>query len=196
MYKIYGSVTSRAFRILWALEEVGAKYQFILAKPRSEAVTSIYPAGKVPVMEMDGQIITDSTAMMTYIADKHGALTYPAGTIERAQQDAVMHAILDEIDAVLWTAARYSFILPEEERMPAIKDPLKREYERSIGRLADRFQGPFLMGEMMTVPDILLTHCCNWAVSAKFPKPPEQLVPYLSAMRDRPAFKAVHALAE
>jgi glutathione S-transferase len=29
--------------------------------------------------------------------------------------------------------------------------------------------GPFLMGETMTIPDILLAHCGIWAIGAKFP---------------------------
>ena len=40
---------------------------------------------------------------------------------QRAKQDALLHRVNDEIDAVLWTAARHSFILPEAERVPAVK---------------------------------------------------------------------------
>ena len=195
MYKVVGNVASRAFRVLWALEEVGARYEFQPAKPRAPEVVALNPSGKIPVLLDGDAVLTDSTAIMTYIADKHGALTYPAGTVERAQQDALTHTILDELDAVLWTAARHSFILPEEERVPEVKPSLQAEYARSLARLTDRIEGPFAMGDMMTVPDILLTHCCNWAVSAKFPEPPKELTSYLSAMRARPAFKQVRALA-
>lgn len=196
MYHVIGTVTSRAFRILWALEELGAAYELQTAKPRSEAVSALNPSGKIPILIDGDAVLTDSTAMTTYVADKHGALTYLAGTPDRARQDAMTHAILDELDAVLWTAARHRFILPEDQRVPEIKDSLKLEYEANLARLAQRVEGPFIMGDMMTVPDILLTHCCNWAISAKFPEPPEPLKDYLSAMRARPAFKRVRALAQ
>jgi glutathione S-transferase len=132
---------------------------------------------------------------MTYLADKHGALTHPAGSIARAQQDAMTFRILDEIDAVLLMAARHSFLLPPDMRHPEIKETLRVEYAQSLAALAEDLHGPFLAGEMLTVPDILLTHCCNWAVSAKFPGPPAALTGYLAAMRARPAFKHVRALA-
>lgn len=140
-------------------------------------------------------MLTDSVAIMTYLADKHGALTHAPGSIARAKQDALTFRIIDELDAVLWMAARHSFILPPEMRHPEIKDTLRVEYAQNIASIAEGFEGPFLTGEMMTIPDILLTHCCNWAVSAKFPAPPEQIESYLSALRARPAFKTVRALA-
>ena len=135
-------------------------------------------------------VLTDSTAILTYLADKHGALTFPAGTIKRARQDGHTHFILDEMDALLWTAARHTFILPEEKRVEAVKDSLKWEYGRSLERLEARLgDGPFLMGETVTVPDLIAAHCIGWAASAKFPAPSAKLQAYANDMRARPAFK-------
>lgn len=196
MYTVIGGVSSRTFRVLWMLEELGATYEHIPARPRSEEVRAHNPSGKIPVLIDDGQALTDSTAILTYLADKHGALTYPAGSLDRARQDGITFTILDELDAVLWTAARHSFVLPEDQRVPAVKDSLKAEYASNSARLAERIAGPFFMGEMMTIPDIIMTHCCNWAISAKFPAPDERLARYLSNMRARPAFGRARALGE
>lgn len=194
MYTVIGGVASRAFRVLWMLEELGAAYEHQPAQPRSEAVLAYNPSGKIPVLIDDGHALTDSSAILTYLADKHQALTHAPGTIERARQDAFTFAVLDDIDSVLWTAARHSFILPEEERVPEVKDSLKKEYSRNIARLMDRMSGPFLMGEMMTVPDIILTHCGNWAISANFPDPEQRFEDYLANMRARPAYGRTRAL--
>ncbi len=196
MYKVYGKVFSRAMRVLWMLEEIGEPYEFIDAAPRSDVVLALNPSGKVPVFQIDGATLTDSTAIMTYLADKHGKLTYPAGTLERARQDALTHCVLDEIDAVLWTAARHSFILPEERRVPEVKDSLIWEFTQNLERLEDRFTGPFLMGDKMTIADIILVHCLNWAFSAKFPIESEKLLAYAKQMRGRDAFKRALALNE
>ena len=196
MYTVIGGVQSRAFRVLWLLEELGARYTHQPAPPRSDAVRARNPSGKIPVLGEGESVLTDSVAIMTYLADKHGALTHAAGTLARAKQDALTFRILDEMDALLWTAARHSFILPAEERHPDIKASLRIEYARNVTRLAEELQGPYVAGDMLTVPDILLTHCCNWAISAKFPDPPEALQAYLSAQRARPAFKAVRALGQ
>ena len=189
-YTVIGNVKSRALRVLWTLEELGLDYDHVDAGPRSEEVTRISPAGKVPVLVADGVPITDSVAIMTFLADRHGALTFPAGSIDRARQDSLTQMILDEIDAVLWTAARHSFILPEELRVASIKDSLKWEFAKSekalVARMAE--DGPFLMGETMTIADILLAHCGGWAIAAKFPISEPRLRDHIAMMRDRPAF--------
>lgn len=194
MYTVIGTVKSRTLRVLWMLEELGQPYDHVAAPPRSEGVTSISPAGKVPVLVVDGTPITDSTAIIQYLADHHAALTHPAGTLDRARQDSLTQFLLDEFDAALWMAARHSFILPPELRQSAIKDSLKWEFERSqralVARMAD---GPFLMGDVMTVPDIILAHCMGWAQGAGFPVVEQRLTDYASAMRARPAFQRAAA---
>ncbi|MBF9059614.1 glutathione S-transferase [Rhodobacterales bacterium HKCCSP123] len=189
-YTVIGNVKSRALRVLWTLEELGLDYEHVDAGPRSDEVTRISPAGKVPVLVVDGVPITDSVAIMTFLADRHGALTFPAGTIDRARQDSLTQMILDEIDAVLWTAARHSFVLPEELRVEGIKDSLKWEFAKSETALVRRMaeDGPFLMGETMTIADILLAHCGGWAIAAKFPISEPRLRDHIAMMRDRPAF--------
>jgi glutathione S-transferase len=188
-YQVIGSVKSRTLRVLWMLEELGVPYSHVPAAPRSEEVTRFSPAGKVPVLVADGVPISDSVAIMTFLADRHGALTHDPGTIDRARQDSLTQAIVDEFDAALWMAARHSFVLPEERRVPQVKDSLRWEFERSqeafLPRMAE--DGPFLMGARMTIPDILLAHCMGWAVAAKFPVT-EPFRDHARRMRDRPAF--------
>ncbi len=189
MYEVIGSPTSRAFRVIWMLEELGVPYTLSPEQPQSDRAREVNPSGKVPVLIEGDQHIIDSTAILTYLADKHGALTFPAGTIERAQQDSMTHLILDEIDAVLWTAARHSFILPKDKRVAEVKPSLKWEYARNLTTVMDRMKGPYLMGEVMTVPDIILTHCATWAKFAGFPTDNEAFVSYIRATRARPAFQ-------
>lgn len=191
MYTVIGGVRSRTLRVLWMLEELGLAYIHKPSAPRSDEVTTLYPAGKIPVLIANGTPLTDSTAILTYLADHHGALTFPAGTIERARQDGHTQFILDELDALLWTASRHSFVLPEEMRIGAIKDSLKWEYQNSLDRLESRLgDSDYLMGDVMTVPDLIAAHCAGWAVSAKFPEPGAALAAYFDRLRDRPAFKA------
>lgn len=188
-YKIIGSSQSRTFRVLWMLEELGLPYEHLPAAPRSTEVMAVNPSGKIPVL-MDGdQPLTDSTAILQYLADRHGRFTHPAGTLARAQQDSMTQFLLDEFDAALWMAARHSFVLPEELRHAAIKDSLRWELARSQKVLVAKMKdGPFVAGAEMTVPDIILAHCGMWAEIAKFPIVEPQLKSYLKQMRNRPAF--------
>ncbi|MCH8467189.1 MAG: glutathione S-transferase family protein [Roseinatronobacter sp.] len=192
MYTVIGKANSRATRVLWMLEELGQGYTHVPAAPQSQGVVSFNPAGKVPVLIEDGTPITDSTAIIQYLADKHGALTFPAGTLDRARQDSLTQFLLDEFDSALWMAARHSFILPQELRQSAIKESLVWEFTNSQKTLVHRLgDGPFLMGAQMTVPDIILTHCGIWARVAKFAVTEAKLGAYLERMTARPALARV-----
>ena len=194
MYKVIGSRASRGLRVLWMLEELGQPYEHVPAKPRSDEALAANPSGKIPALEVDGETITDSVAIMTYLADRHGALTYGAGTLERARQDALTLMILDEVEALIWMAARHSFVLPEEQRIPEVKKSLKWEYEQVLPRLEAALTGPFLTGEMMTISDMLLAHCLSWAERAGFAEAPAKLADLRARMEARDAFQRVLAM--
>ena len=195
MYDVYGSLDTRTFRVLWLLEELGVPYTRVIAAPRSAEARAVNPAGKVPVLVADGVTLTDSVAIMTFLADRHAAFTHPCGTTDRARQDGFTQFLNDEFDAVLWTAARHSFVLPKDKRVPAVKEPLKWEFALSVIELMRRMgDGPFLMGERMTVPDILAAHCGAWAFAAKFPLTDAGFNAYLERMRSRDAYRRVKAL--
>lgn len=195
MYRVIGSVRSRALRVLWLLEELDLPFEHLPGLPHADSVAALDPGGRTPVLLEDGVPILDSTAALHYLADKHGRFTHPAGTLARARQDSLTQFLLDEFDATLWMAARHSFVLPRELRRAAMKGTLKWEFERGqkalIARMAD---GPFLMGAEMTVPDIILTHCGIWAEVAGFEITQPPLVAYLDRMRARPAFQRAGAL--
>ncbi len=194
MYKVMGTRDTRAFRVMWMLEELDLPYEVVHAAPQSDGVVALNPSGKVPVLIADGTPITDSTAIIQYLADRHGRLTHPAGTLERARQDSLTQFLLDEYDAVLWTAARHTFVLPAELRVSAIKDILRWEFQRSQEILKQRAgNGPFLMGAMFTVPDIILTHCLSWGMAAHFPIKDCWLGGYWDIIRERPAYKRAAA---
>ena len=195
MYTIIGTAKSRSFRVLWMLEELGQAYRHVPANPHGEGVVEFNPAGKVPVLIDDGTPITDSTAILTYLADRHGRFTHPAGTLDRARQDSLTQFLLDEFDAALWLAARHSFVLPEEMRLGAIRNTLRWEFERSQKTLIHRIgEADFAMGEKMTVPDFILAHCLTWALSARFTVVEPRLTAFLDRMRHRPAFARAAAL--
>ncbi|MBB3994329.1 glutathione S-transferase [Sulfitobacter undariae] len=193
MYTVIGSVKSRAFRVMWMLEELGQSYEVNPAAPRSEEARKFNPSGKIPALLDGKEILTDSVAIMQYLADKHGALTAAAGTAARARQDAMLFWLIDEFDAILWAAAKHSFVFPEDQRVPVIKDSLKAEFGRSATQLANRLDGPFLMGDAITVPDLLAVHCINWSIGAGFDPVDARLGEWAASLRKRDSFKAARA---
>ena len=190
MYKVIGNSRNRTMRVYWALEEMGLEYEMVLVSPGSKEVREINPSGKVPCLIVEGQTIFDSVAIIQYLADKHGQLTFSAGTIERAQQDSFTQFCCDEVDGTLWMAAKNSFAHPEEHRVPAIKPTAKYEFAKAMKTLEARLgDNEFVMGNTFTIPDLLLGHCSNWAKGAKFDIPEGKVAEYFKRVTNRPAYQ-------
>jgi len=192
MYTLIGHPQSRAMRVIWALEEMGLEYQLEPELPRSERVRDLNGTGKIPVLIADGVAIADSVAILTFLADRHGQLTHPAGSLARARQDAALNYVVAELDAALWLYAKHSFALPEALRVPAVKDTARAEFDMAMTHLAlMRGAGPYLCGETFTIADIVLSHCAGWALSRKFALPEGEMGAYLKDLRKRPAMGRV-----
>ena len=191
MYTVYGTPRSRAMRVLWMLEELGEPYDLVPALPQSAEIRAVNPEGKVPALVVDGETLTDSVAIIQYLADRHGKFTAPAGTIARAKQDGFTQFCVDEIEGALWTAGKHSFALPENLRVPQVKETARAEFDRAMGtlerRLGDR---EFVTDLGFTVPDLLLGHCAGWAMAAKFALPGGAVGAYFERLRARPALAA------
>jgi len=195
MYRLVGSPKTRAFRPLWILEELGLEYELTPEYPQGEETRALNPTGKVPVLLVDQDAIIDSVAITQFLADKHGQFTFKAGTIERAQQDSLLHFINDEIDACLWCAARNTMFLPKDKQVPEIKETLKWEFTRSIKALEKRLgDNTYLMGDEFTVPDIVLAHCCGWARNAGFDLGDGPIRDYVRRVIARPGYKSAHEI--
>ncbi len=195
MLKVIGHPRSRALRVIWLLEELGEPYEVDPLPPRADGLAEFNPDLKVPVLVEDGVALTESVAICTYLADKHGRHTFPAGTLKRAQQDSFTQFAVDVLEGALWTAGKNSFVLPEDIRVPDIKTACRYEFARGLETLERRLgEGPYVMGETFTVPDIIIGHCSGWAVAAKFDLPKDgPLKSYFKRLQDRPAYQAMKA---
>ena len=189
MYTVLGSTKNRTLRVIWTLEELGVAYDQVVGDPGSAEVKALNPTGKVPALIVEAEVLPDSVAIMTFLSDRHNALTFPAGSVERLRMDGHIQFLLEEFDNLLWVAAKNSFINPVDHRTPEVKPVLKWEFERSLQRLEERLLGEFLMGDAFTIADILAVHCLNWAFTAKFPDASEALKAYAKRCRGRDAYK-------
>jgi glutathione S-transferase len=197
MYKVIGSPKTRAFRVMWMLEELGQPYAIDPLPPRDKALLAINPSLKVPVLQDGGNSIIDSVAICQYLADKHGLMTFKAGTIDRAHQDSFTQFSVDDVESCLWVAAKHTFALPEEYRVPDVKRACKFDFDRAMAALSARLgDRSYVMGDTFTVPDLLLGHCAGWAASMGWAPTQENVAAYFKRVRERPAFLKATAARE
>lgn len=193
-YTVIGSPKTRAFRVMWMLDELGQAYTVNPLPPRDASLSAFNPSLKIPVL-MDGDAaIIDSVAICQYLADKHNKMTFAAGTIDRAHQDSFTQFTVDEVEGALWMASKHTFALPTELRVPDVKRACEFEFNRAIRTLEERLgSNAYVMGETFTVPDLLLGHCGGWASRLAWTIPDGPVADYMARVRARAAFAAATA---
>lgn len=193
MYTVIGYGGTRAFRVLWMLEELGILYAHERVMPFTDHAQTRTPGGRLPALELsDGQILLDSIAIITFLADRHEALTFPPGTVERARQDELLQLVMDSIDHPLmyWTLA-------VQRRGEPVSDDVKQWCGRRVvmgmhrigEMLADNDDEPWLTGRAFTIADIVLGHCLHWADRYGLSPSHPRLLRHFSAVELRPAYR-------
>ena len=199
MMKLFAFPQTRATRALWALEEVGADYEYIKVdlfkgEGNRPAYLEINPAGKVPTLLDDDLVITESAAICTYLGEKFpdAGLVPVAGSPQRAHYLQWCCFVIGELEQPLWTIAKHRFALPKERRVPAVIDTAIWEFSAvakvlAIG-LGDK---PFILGERFTAADILIAHTLRWATAYGLPLNSARLEAYAERLLARPAMARV-----
>jgi glutathione S-transferase len=164
---LYGAGTSRSARCRWALAEAEIEFELI-ERPglaRSDELRKFHPLAKLPVAVFDGQVLFESAAICTYIADHAntpGLITAP-GTWGRAMHDQWVSYCLTEMEAWLWNTAVNSFALPEAERITAGFEQNIEMFKRSlVGMEAHLAVHDFFVEDRFTVTDIICGWTLNW----------------------------------
>ncbi len=199
MLTVYGCANTRSSRVLWALEEAGAEYEYVAIDLRAGAgwkpeYLALNPSGKVPTLVDGGLVLTESAAICTYIGDRFPAsrLTPPVGSPERAHYDQWCYFALSELEQPLWTLAKHLFALPERRRVPAVLDTARWEFAVAAKILALGLgQREFIVGDHFTAADILMAHTLTWASAFKLPLEHDHLVTYTERLLARPAWARV-----
>ncbi|WP_303720206.1 glutathione S-transferase family protein [Malonomonas rubra] len=175
MYDLYGMPMTRATRVVWALEEIGAEYRYHLVnlmKGEGQApdFLRLNPFGKVPVLVDGDLVLSESAAICTYLGDQYPEteLVPPVGTAERARYDQWCYFVLTELEQPLWTIHKHRFVFPEEKKVSQILPVAAWEFQRALAVL-DKGLGEqeYLVNNSFTMADILAAHTLRWARAAK-----------------------------
>lgn len=195
MYTVIGYGGTRAFRVLWMLEELGLPYEHERLMPFTDAARARTPGGRVPALELaEGRMLVDSTAILTFLADRHDGLTFPAGSVERARQDAVMFRVLECLDEPLmhWTLMMHR---QGDPIAGAVRDWLHRRIGSGMDSVGNVLEdGPWAMGDVFTIADIVLGHCLRWAERYEQQVRHPRLRAHLDQVERRSAYRTADAL--
>ena len=160
MLTLYGSMASRAHRVVWMLRELGVPYEHVPTafqdgSTRQPAFLAINPNGRVPALDDDGLRLFESMAINLYLAKKHGGPLAPADLREDALATQWSFWVVTEVEKPLLLASANRRLFAEgsrnEEEGQMALGKLDRPFKVLDARLQHR---PHLLGERFTVADL------------------------------------------
>ena len=186
-----------------ALEEAGAAYEarrldFASAEQTKPEYLKINPKGRVPALVTERGVLTETPAILAYIAQ-----TWPAAGLAPLDDPfafAAMQAFMSYLCSTVHVAHAHRVRGYRWADDPAAMEAMRRKVPQTVGACFDMieramFAGPWVMGERYTVADPYLFTLATWLEGdgvdpTAFPR----ILDHRNRMAERPAVK--RALAQ
>lgn len=199
MLKVYGFArvnkgahgNTRDLRVLWALEEMGTPYQIVGMDHPSHDLDSpefraLNPFGQIPVIDDDGVVVSESGAILLYLARKSGKLIPhdPAGAAQVLRWSFTALTTIEVPVLSLW----FVNLSGGKGSKPsqALHGWAEMRLKQLDGWLSKR---RFVAAEDFSVADILMTHVLDTVVDKDMLKQYPNLLAYRGRCTERAAWK-------
>jgi glutathione S-transferase len=198
---LYGSQSTASLVVHWLLIELGIEHElhqldFDKGEQKSPQYLAINPAGRVPTLVIDGQVLTESAAIAMHLAD-----LYPQADLAPAPGTGARGDYYRWMCFCVYTLmpAYRSWFYPSEPAGPGHEEAARAQarvaLETAWQQVADHLQqgGPYALGEQLTAVDFVLTMLMRW--SRNMPRPVDSwpvLAAYVRRMKDRPSLAEVY----
>ena len=191
--KLFEFAPTRSIRVRWTLQEMEIDFEpvtvnLLAGEQHSPAFLKVNPAGKLPAL-VDGEVVlTESVAIVLYLADKYSDKGFaPRDLRERAQLNRWMLFAATELEQPLWRIARHTFLYPESRRLPDDVTLAREDFKAMAAVLEEHMKGrQFVVGTTVSVADFVLAYTLDWANEVglldSFPRQRE----YMDTMYARP----------
>lgn len=199
---------SRSLRILWMMEELGLAYELRTWQRDSDfraphEARAVHPLGLFPMVEVDGQVLAESGAVLEFFAQREGKLrpSTPQGTVQYcffmhyAEASAMPPLLVQLVVDRIRSAPMPLLARPVAKQ---IADRVERAYcdpaiDLHFGFIDEALgQRPFFAGDELTMADIQMYYPVEAGV-ARGRQQRAHLEAWLSRVRERPAFQRAQA---
>lgn len=200
MLKFYFAAQTCALASHLALEEAGADYQamrvdFSKNEQRSADYLKINPKGRVPALVTDRGILTETPAILFYIAQTHpkadlAPLDDPFAVGKIQAFNSYLCSTVHVAHAHRPRAYRWA---DDEAAQAAMKRKVPQNVTECFNLIeTEMFAGPFVMGDKFSIADPYLFTIATWLEDDDvdpmlFPK----VLAHRNRMAERPAFRKV-----
>jgi glutathione S-transferase len=199
---LYGAPGTASLCVRWMLIELGLPYEFVpldFAKKEQHAPAylKINPSGHVPALAIDGDVTTETAALLMLLAERHPERGFaPAiGAADRALYLQWMIILAN----TLMPAFRLYFYA-DEGAGPDNTEATKAQAALRIATVFARIDGLladgrlYLLGKRMSAADFLLGMLCRWSRNmARTALDWPHLKAYVERLRAMPSYRETHA---
>jgi len=163
MLKIYGAdLSAPANKVRFAANAMGLEYEYEQVNIRegqnkTEEYLKMHPAGKIPVINDDGFVLFESSAICRYLARKHHSELYPTDIKEMAEVDQWLDFVAIHVNGalgrVLFNRVFFQFAKVEKDER-SLEDGLKF-LNRFLPVIENQLKtNRYLAGDKITLADI------------------------------------------
>jgi glutathione S-transferase len=195
---LWGAGTSRTIRAHWALHELDLPYERRPIQPRTgETATSEFTAlsarQKIPLLQDNGLVITESAAIVAYLSDAYGQphnRLIPTDIRERAQCLEWCFFVISELDATsLYVMRRHGDLRHIYGDAPIANESAAEYFQKQM-RTVERALADgrsHALGDQFSAADIMLSTCITWALRYNVPVA-DSAIAYNAGITSRPAY--------
>ena len=171
------------------LEETGAAYQvqpILLAKGEhtTDAYLKINPRGKVPALGVDGKVLTENVAILTYLANRFPeARLLPTESFEMARGISTMAWLSNTVHPSFTHFNRPERFAADEAAHATVKETGRKSFWANCQEIDALLKGKeWMMGAQYTVCDPYALVFYGWGLRIELPM--KDLAAY-TALKDR-----------
>jgi glutathione S-transferase len=185
---------ARGLRVFWQCEEMGMPYRAeTVTFPTSAAYRTLNPLGTVPFLTDDGGVaITESVAMMLYLAERYGPTSLLPGKDDPRLARVLQMTVFGEatIAAGLNPLLTAHFMAPAADKGNWSVRAQQSRVEQAIDFAADMLgDEPFLAGADLTLADISVATALGIWRGGLDGALPDKLTAYRERLAARPAYQ-------
>jgi len=181
--------------------ELGLPYEHDDVLPRAPATRSpaflaLNPNGRVPVIEDDGFVLSESMAINLYLAKKHGSALYPADPKNEALAWQWSLWETDRLDRQIVTYVNNTSALPEADRNATAAEAAWKDIVPALDVLETTLgKQTWLAGPAFSVADLNVAAALYRGLFMDLGRWPH-VRDWLQRCWDRPAAKKTRAMRE
>lgn len=191
--QLYEFAPTRSIRARWILQELAVDFEALKVDLQarehwSPEFLELNPAGKVPVLVDGDLVLTESVAIVLYLAEKYPDRGFiPADQQLRADFYRWILFAVTELEQPLWRIARHTTLYPERDRLPSDVTLARREFVTMAAVLEEHMKGrTYVVGEEVSAADFIVAYTLDWASEAQLIGPCPNLRAYVERMYARP----------